>query len=218
MPEEEKIDPASSLKEGEKTASEKNLDYLEESSKSHVGRTGLKSMGRLSGPTPQPFAPISREEFQEAFGGTEDIAPYIDRGRALETGYIKKGEKFSPGFTTAKYGDLTSENIKLLSEKRQQRLDSDIRAYHQQLYENRSGFGTVSKIGAELTGGILINAIGGLAGSIWGAGKALFTWDLDNFYKDNEIFDATEASTEALDRSTYIIAVSYTHLTLPTKA
>ena len=174
MAEEEKIDPASSLGEEEKTASEKNLDYLEESSRSHVARTGLKSMGRLPGPTPEPFAPIRREEFKEAFGGKEDIAPYIDRGRALEVGYIKKGEKFSPGFTTAKYGDLIPENIRLLSEKRQQRLDSDIRTYHQQLHENRSGFGTVSKIGAELVGGILVNAVGGLAGSIWGAGKALF--------------------------------------------
>ena len=142
---------------------------------------------------------------KEAWELTEDVdfTPYIEGGIAAEEGYIEKGDEGS-FYEGVDKKWIMQQDVAHLAKMRQLGLDKDYKAYEQQLYDSRSWYGTLASNFTKINGLIGTNVVGGILGSLYGAGRALFTWDLDNFYKGNQIFQATEWATDQINRKTLV--------------
>jgi len=132
-----------------------------------------------------------------------DLTPYIEGGIALEEGYIERGD---PGSVSKGINRdlIIPEHIPFMIKMRETGLDKDLKKYQQQLYDSRSWWGSATKGFGRLSGLITTNVVGGILGTLYGAGRALFTWDLDNFFKGNQIFEATEWATGQINRKTLV--------------
>ena len=76
---------------------------------------------------------------------------------------------------------------------------NNIKKYEQDLYENQAWYDKLGNSVSKLVGLTATNVGGGLVGTLYGAGKALVTWDSSALF-DNEVFTATDAATDYLNK------------------
>ena len=100
--------------------------------------------------------------------------------------------------------EYTLTGLDSLGGKYQDRLNQSIKDRTNQLHADQGILDRGAKAVAKFAGKTIGNVVGGLAGTVYGAGRALFTFDTSNFYEGNHIFDALDGYNEFVDENTVI--------------
>jgi hypothetical protein len=106
--------------------------------------------------------------------------------------------------TLMKPEELVMSNISQVDKLFDNRYQQAVFDRQMQLHDEQGISAIATKALANFGGKTIGNILGGVVGTVYGAGKALFTWDRANFYKDNEIFDALDVWSGFIDDNTVV--------------
>ena len=113
-------------------------------------------------------------------------------------GYDYEDEKSYQKYKKQSQG-RSLNNIEHYAKMQELGYEASVKKYQDDLYENQSYLDMATNFVSKTIGNTLIHTGGGLVGTIYGATKALVTWDSEALF-DNEVFTATDAATDYLNR------------------